>query len=198
MTAVYTAVAGDHAKRTDIQCFTGDGIFHNPVMEAKRYKVLPHLFLADEVTIWVDSNISLRAPADAVVDALLGNADMAIFHSPYRKTVWDEFAALKEQPRFHIPYLQTQLAAQRKAYLEEGLPVFATPYECNFMIRRNNERVNRLMEAWWAQICRWQWRDQVSLPYVVWRHGWDVDFKVHRDVNIRAHPLFDHIEQWPT
>jgi hypothetical protein len=35
-----------------------------------------------------------------------------------------------------------------------------------FIIKRNNEKVNRLMEAWWAEICRWSYRDQVSFPVV--------------------------------
>jgi hypothetical protein len=194
---VYTAIAGDYPiKRTDIQCFTGDGIFQRSVMEAKRYKILPHLFMDADVTIWLDGNISLRATPQSVVDELLGGADMALFHSPYRETVWGEFAALKADRRFAIPYLQHQLEAQRVAYRGEGLPDNATPFECNFIIRRNNAIVNRLMESWWAQICRWQWRDQVSLPYVLWKYGGDVRLQVATGVNIRDHPLFDYVDQY--
>jgi len=52
MTTAYTAVTGDYPiKRTDLKCFTGDAIFQRPVMEAKRYKIMPHLFLPDAIKV---------------------------------------------------------------------------------------------------------------------------------------------------
>ncbi len=198
MGKVYTAIAGDYPllKRSGIQCFKEEGIFVRPVMEAKRYKILPHLFLDDDVTIWLDGNISLRVPVQEAVDKLLGDADIGIFRHPFRATVWDEFDALRSEPRFDIPYLQKQLVQQWQAYRMDGLPRDAQPYECNMMIRRNNPRVNRLMDAWWAQICRWQWRDQVSLPYVLWKYG-DVKIQAHT-ANVRHHPLFAYVDQYQT
>lgn len=196
-TVVYSAIVGDRATaRTDVSCFGNDEIFQRPVMEAKRYKILPHLFVDADVSIWVDGNISLRVPPQTIIDDMLGDADMALFRHPYRRTVWDEFATLKDDPRFAIPYLQRQLKGQRDAYLVAGLPTDAVPYECNFLVRRNNARVNRLMESWWSQICRWQWRDQVSLPFVLWKCG-DVSVSAVSG-NIRDHPHFHHVEQWPT
>lgn len=187
----YTAIVGDRT-RGDILCFTGEKIFHRPVMEAKRYKILPHLFFPDEVTMWLDGNIWCPDP-QSVVDELLGDADIALFQHPYRANVWEEFAALKEDPRFHISYLQKQLNAQAEFYREEGLPPDTLAYECNFMVRRNNERVNRLMESWWAQICRWQWRDQVSLPYVLWKS--DVKLQV-TVANVRDDPRFNYVSRY--
>ncbi len=194
----YTAIAGDYPiAREDVQCFRAEGIFARPVMEAKRYKVLSHLFFPrDEITIWVDGNIWLEAVPQAVADALLGQADVAVFRHPYRRTVWEEFSVLKSDPRFSIPYLQKQMNEQWGTYRAEGLPIATPLFECSILIRRNNDRVRRLMEAWWAQICRWQWRDQLSFPYVLWKHP---EIKVAAiNGNARNHPLFRHVEQWPT
>lgn len=191
---VYTAIAGKYPiERRDIQCFTGDGIFQNPVMEAKRYKVLSHLFF-DGPTIWMDGNISLRADADLVASSLLGDADIALITHPYRRTVWEEFKALREQQRFRIPYLQKQLAEQEKFYRADGLPPDIGLFECNVLVRRNTERVRRLMDAWWSQICRWQWRDQVSLPYVLWKYG--DGLRIATGTNVRTNPLFDYVDQY--
>lgn len=189
---VYTAIVGE-SLRKDVLCFGGENVFQQPVMEAKRYKILPHLFLKDAVTIWIDGNIWLQQDTITIVDELLGDADIALFRHPYRANVWEEFAALKEQERFQIPWLQKQLAAQERAYRAEGLPADTPAYECNFMVRRNNERVNRLMESWWAQICRWQWRDQVSLPYALWKS--DVKLASHA-ANVREHPWFKHVSRY--
>lgn len=188
---VYTAIT-DGALRSDVRCFSGEGVFARQVMEAKRYKILPHLFFPQrDVTIWIDGNVWLKQD----VADLLGEHDLVIFRHPFRATVWQEFATLKSDPRFAIPFLQNQMAAQEKEYRREGLPGDAPLFECNFMIRRNVERVNRMMDAWWAQVCRWQWRDQVSFPYVLWKHG--VGVRVNAIVgNIRTHPSFTHVDKY--
>lgn len=192
---VYTAICGKYPIiRTDITCFRGDGIFERPVMEAKRYKVLPHLFFpCEDVTIWIDGNIWLNVEPEALAHDLLGDADMALCAHPYRENVWQEFGALREQKRFQIPFLQAQLAEQETAYRAEGLPDNVPLFECSVLIRRNTDRMARAMESWWAQICRWQWRDQVSLPYVLWMN--DIRIAVH-SINVREHQAFKHVSQY--
>lgn len=195
--AIYTAVAGDSypIKRYEIPCFRDEGVFKRPVMEAKRYKVLPQLFWPDhEITIWLDANITTTALPQQLVDEFLGDADIALFRHSYRETVWQEIAALRVDHRMRDPYLQRQMAEQEKRYRAEGLPDDTPLYECNFLIRRNNPHVNGMMNAWWAQICRWQWRDQVSFPYVLWRHP-GVIVRAHR-FNIREHPLFRYANHY--
>lgn len=191
----YTAIAGDYPiKRKDIRCFTGDALFHNPVMEAKRYKVLSHLFVQNEITVWVDGNIWPLAEPGAIAEALLGDADVAAFQHPYRKTVWQEFAELRIDPRFAIAYLHTQLLEQERTYRAVGLPAETPLFECNVLVRRNTAPVRRLMNAWWAEICRWQWRDQVSFPFALWTHP---DVKVATVAgNARDHPLFRYVSQY--
>lgn len=197
--AVYTAIAGDYPlpPRKDIKCFNGEAIFTRGVLDAKRYKVLHHLYVPEPVSVWVDGNIWLLRNPEEVVTRYLGGSDMALFVHPARKTVWQEFATLRaDKGRFRIPYLQAQLAEQEAFYRSAGLPDDAQLYEANFLIRRNNEAVNRLMDAWWAEICRWQWRDQVSLPYVLWKYGNAVKLRPIRDGDIRKHPDFRYVSHY--
>lgn len=191
----YTAVVGPTYLPQD-GCFGDAEIFRRPEMEAKRYKILPHLFFPDaDISIWHDGNIWPLVSAERLMEQFLGDADLAVFCHPYRQTVWEEFTTLrKNEGRFRIPFLQQQLQAQEDAYRSEGLPVDAPLYECNFLIRRHTDAVNRLMEAWWAQICRWQWRDQVSFPYVLWKHP--VDVSAIPNVNIRTHPDFRYVKRY--
>lgn len=192
----YTATAGKYEPRADVQCFIGDSVFQRPVMEAKLPKVLGHLYFpAADVTIWHDANVWLNVEPVVAADALIGDADIALMQHPYRETVWQEFGALGEQKRFRIPWLQEQLRAQEAAYRAEGLPDDAPLYECTVLIRRNTEAVARLMDAWWSQICRWQWRDQVSLPYVLWKYGAGVKVATH-PINVREHEMFRHVSQY--
>jgi len=192
---VYTAICGKYPIiRNDIDRFADVGIFQRPVMEAKRPKVLSHLFYPDEpITIWTDANVWLNVTPEEATELLLGDADMALFSHPFRQTVWQEFGALREQKRFQIQWLQQQLKLQEEAYWRDGLPENTPLYECTVLIRRNTESVARAMDAWWSQITRWQWRDQVSLPYVLWKYK--VKTAVHA-INVREHPMFKHVSQY--
>ena len=187
---VYTAAVDYKINRDG---FGDEGIFKRSVMEAKRYKILPHLFFPDtEISIWTDANIYLKVEPDYLISKFLKDCDIAIFKHSYRKGVYDEFAELRKDPRFNDPWLQSQLARQEDRYKKEGLPNVQL-YEGNFLIRRNNEAVNQAMEAWWAQITRWQWRDQVSLPYILWKRKLKI-FEIKG--NIRKHKFFKYIEQY--
>ena len=192
MIPIYTAICGKYPyTRTDIKCFGTENIFQNPVMEAKRYKILPHLFFDDPITIWIDGNITLLIPPEEAVRKYLGRADIAIFRHPIRDCLFDEINALqRDTGRFAIRWLKKSLAEQFKKYWDDEFPIHYGLWECNFIIRRNNERVNNLMNAWWAEICRWQWRDQVSFPYVLSKYGAGVKLATVKTADIRNNENF--------
>ena len=188
---IYTSIVGDRDhKRDDVLCFKGEDRFDRPVMEAKIYKVLPHKFFDDDITIWVDGNVSLNIPPEQLVEEFLGEADVACFRHPFRKEIWEEFRTLKSDERFKYDWLQDKLMEQEAHYMGMDLPEMGL-YECNMLIRRNSKKVNDAMNDWWAEICRWQWRDQVSFPYIVWKHKLDVSTI---DGDIREHKYFNHYE----
>jgi hypothetical protein len=102
---VYTAIAGDYPiTRTDIKCFNGEAVFTRPVMDAKKYKLLPHLYRPDlPVTIWIDGNIWLRTAAQELIDRYLGEADMALFCHPWQATPDPLSTAAAARARGHLP-----------------------------------------------------------------------------------------------
>lgn len=107
----YTSIVGEYpVERKDIQCFGDENIFKESVMEAKRYKILPHLFFPKhDITIWMDGNIFLKTKEEDAVKIFLGDADIAIFEHPYRGNVYDEFDELRNShtaPRLKSQWLQ--------------------------------------------------------------------------------------------
>lgn len=192
---MYTAICGDYPyKRKDIKCFGCENIFQRPVMEAKRYKVLPHQFFQNQYRIWIDANITYKESNDYAIARFLNGKDLAIFKHPYRNTVWQEFETLQKDKRFKDKWLQKNLKEQMAFYKSQGLPDNTPLWECNFMISRNTESINRVFDAWWAEICRWQWRDQVSLPYVLWKYK--VNMNTIEEGNIRNHKLFKYQDHY--
>lgn len=198
---VYTASCGQYGQkfpRNDIQCFYGEHLFRNPIMEAKRYKVLGHKFFPysskeENILIWIDANIKMKISPEEAVAKFLSWNDVAVFAHPHRRCAYEEFDVLASDPRFNNVWLQAVLANQRKHYEEVvGLERSYGLWECNFIIRRVTRKVNMMFDHWWAEICRWQWRDQVSFPVALMRYGGQVSMKTIMDGDIRNHPDFEY------
>ena len=183
---IYTAICGDKEKpRSDIKVFGGDGIFATPRMEAKRYKVLSHLFVNSDVSVWVDGNISLKVSEEVLVRKWLGDADIAMFKHPYRKRVLEEIAEVCRcnlDTPFHCYESLRDLS-------RETFPLV----ECSVVIRRHNPATLMFNETWWSLICRYSSRDQITAPTALRRTvacGMKLALK---GGNVRSHPMFDYV-----
>ena len=88
---VYSAITGEKDKpRTDgVLTFGEYNKFKNETMNAKIYKIMPHLFLDTEYSIWIDGNIELNKTPEELV-AMLGDKDIAVFPNPYRSDLFKE------------------------------------------------------------------------------------------------------------
>lgn len=185
---VYTAINGGYEKpRGDIRVFydSEKDKFIQPVMNAKIYKVLPHRFLKCDRSVWIDGNIH-PLENDETIASMLGDADIALFRHPQRNCVYQEANPAKER----VPDKYKELIFQQiEDYKNEGFPEGFGLWECLMIIRRHNEATRELNERWWAEICRYSQRDQLSFPYVLWKMGDKIKVKT-LEGNIRSHTFF--------
>jgi hypothetical protein len=92
----------------------------------------------------------------------LGDADMII--KPTDKTVYGEtFEAVVRVE--NDPEELEKLILQREHYKRKGLGDLKV-YGFQPLIRRHSPEMERFNEAWWAELCRWSYRDQVSFPVI--------------------------------
>ena len=166
----YTAICGEKDKlREDILVFSEFSKFQSPVMNAKVYKVLPHKFLDDcDISIWVDGNIYLKNEPEWYVENWLGDADIAVFRHYKSKTLdWElKWIKYKFSRRSEV---SLEAEKQVEHYKKIGEPHKDEMAMGGVIIRRHTPLVERFNEAWWAEICRWGQRDQLSLPMVLRR-----------------------------
>ncbi len=159
---IYTALSGNKdAPRDDIPCFTDYEKFLNPARNAKIAKILPHLFMQTEWSIWVDANIHLKVPAEVLLEKL-GDAEIGVFPHPDRKCLYDEAQKCIEWKKDDPATIKNQV----ERYIQEGFPENSGLAACGVLVRKHTEKINRLNERWWAEICRGSVRDQISFPYV--------------------------------
>ena len=165
---VYTAITNDKDNpRKDIKVFSEYNKFVSPVMNAKIYKVLAHKYLDCDVSIWVDGNIYLNAPATEFVKLFLGDNDIAFFRHYKSKSIEWELKWIKYVWRSRNRAVYEEAIKQAEHYEQIGLPAKEDMAMGGLIIRRHNKIVERFNEAWWAEICRWGQRDQLSLPMIL-------------------------------
>ncbi len=166
---VYTAIMGaKDAPREDIKVFTDKDYkkFVSPVMNAKIFKILPHKFLNCDVSVWLDGNIFLKIPVEQLVEEFLGEADMALFRHYRGKDISWEAYMLNKMFKRRTPWVRDEVNEQVEHYKKIGMPGKKEVAMGGLIIRRNVPVVNRFNEAWWAEICKWSQRDQLSFPIV--------------------------------
>jgi hypothetical protein len=184
---VYTAITNEKdSSRDDIRVFSDYDRFKSPVMNAKIYKVLPHKFLDCDISIWLDGNIFLNVSKERLVEEFLGDADMAIFEHNHHKDIRWEAYMLGKMFRKRTPQVKQDVAEQMKYYEKIGIPSKVETAMGGMIIRRHKPIVKEFNEAWWAEICRWSQRDQLSFPIIKRQFEWlRVNFIKG---NIKNHP----------
>src|SRR5690606_14261472 len=84
-----------------------------------------------------------------------------------RKTVKDEYKRVIGTGKDDAAVVTAQIEAYRQEGFTDNLGLYAN----NFFIRPNNEQYNRFYEMWYTEVEKWSYRDQLSLPYVLWKAG---------------------------
>jgi hypothetical protein len=165
---VYTAVAGtrDHP-RSDIRCIKAEKRFHNnPCMDAKIYKILPHLFFPlkeGDWTIWIDANVYLKVDVQLLIDKVRNaRKDIGVFKHEKLQCLYAEAATCKRRFKNQVPIINEQI----QFYNKQKYPMKNGLVACFLIVRRNCADVRSFCEEWWAQITRFSFRDQISFPYV--------------------------------
>jgi len=141
--------------------------FVEPVMNAKIHKILSHKYTDKPYIVWMDGNLKLETnPRDLV--KLMGNKDFAFFKHPGRSCLYDEADFCVQLGKGKT----NELAEQVKSYAKQEFPAGAGLCELTAFVRKNNPKTNALFEKWWADICRYSNRDQVSFPVIFKGHKW--------------------------
>lgn len=140
----------------------------DPRMEARRIKTLALELVDADVVLWVDGRIRLTGESvRPLLEQALAGADIAGFPHPWRRCA---YAEAKECGVLGLAPV-ADLEAQAEVYRAEGLPPAAGLWNTMVLARRNTPAMVELGRAWWDELQRHTVRDQVSLPYLLWRDG---------------------------
>jgi hypothetical protein len=144
--------------------------FSWPTLEAKRYKVLPHVVLPPhEYNLWIDGRIEIITDlrVEELAAKYLDKADIAMFAHGKRTCIYEEAWECIKQVLDDRSIIYDQVAR----YTREGYPSNNGLHEASVILRRNSSKMQEFSEFWWNEIEQGSIRDQLSFDYLAHKHG---------------------------
>lgn len=133
------------------------------------YKLKPHQFLDDcDASLYVDGNIQPIGDLTALIESSLENHNIAMYEHSIRSCLFEEAAIIG-----NLGYAwKFQIEKQIRKYVDAGMPSNFGLYECNVIFRMHNRfEVIKLMDDWFHEYIKNIRRDQISLPFLLWKSG---------------------------
>lgn len=141
------------------------------VKKQRKLKILPHLYLKDyDLSVYIDGNIDIVGSVNDFIEKECQKEKGYIFigRHPERDCVYDEAKEVIRIKKDNEDIVNPQV----EGYKQQGFPEhFGLTQTCIVVRYHNNKSCIRLMNAWWAEIESKSHRDQLSLPYVLWKDG---------------------------
>lgn len=140
----------------------------NPRLQAKEIKILAHKHLPPhEVSVWIDGSIQIKRSPDNLYEPHK-QAELVLVPHEDRHDIWEEGDKILELGKETWGNVTAQLDQYK--YENFGGSFRDDIYMGGILIRKPTFRVNKIMDEWMTEVRKWSTRDQLSLPYVLWRN----------------------------
>jgi len=119
-----------------------------------------------EYSVYVDCKYRYSVDFNYLLSCMEHESDIVTRRHRRRGCVYDEgeFCIKRKKDKRNI--IQKQL----DFYRSENYPAHNRLYATGLLVRRHTERLKEFSKLWWKQVERFSHRDQLSLPYVAWKH----------------------------
>lgn len=191
---VYTVIIGDYDFLCEVKypdenikyvCFTDntslhsdtwkvcyiDREFDDPIIESRKYKILPHLFIDTEYSLYIDANIQFKKSPLEYMNQYWDRENILLAPHPKRDCIYQEAAAniLGNKD------LAQRLINQVYIYSKCGCPEHTGLFYGGIIGRRHlKEEVIIFEEEWWEHFQKYSRRDQLSLAYLIWKNAAEI------------------------
>ncbi|MBD5336431.1 MAG: DUF616 domain-containing protein [Bacteroides sp.] len=158
---------------------------------AKYIKMFPYEFFPNhDFSIWIDGNVQLIA--DTYPLAIMSHGSpMATYSNPIHDCIYTEAKYMVFQGR--LPKFESDI--QLNEYKQAGFPKHFGMREFSIIYRdHSSQECYDMMKQWWEQVNSHTMRDQLSLPFILWKNGKSIDYIRCLGENWRWNPRFKQKE----
>lgn len=137
----------------------------------RRYKMIGHRGLgAHDASIYVDGNIRILGSCREFASNFLGTgAALGVYRHPLRTTVQEEIDACERAGKVEDA---GSMHRELEEYRADGFDDDVALIESGVIIKSHaHPALEPAMDLWWSLFERHRTRDQISLPYVLWKSG---------------------------
>lgn len=153
------------------------------------YELFAHEY---DASIYVDGNVQPISDLSYYVERISVSAGIALHHHRLRSSIADEVVACKAAAKGNAE----KMDAQVNRYVQDGYPLDYGLLECNVIAADLHSEAGRdIFADWWKEfLASGSGRDQLALPYILWKHGIRCDVvatmgrNVHDDTKINVVP----------
>lgn len=142
------------------------------------------LFPNHDYTIYLDGTIQPRTDLTEWIQEM-PEIGLKMFSHPKRDCVYQEIKACMYAGKGN----KTDLEQYGKRLQSEGLPAHYGLAEGSVIVREfGNPVCQEIMDQWWEEYTRHAKRDQLSLPYILWKKGIQISQVAVMGQDLRQHP----------
>ncbi len=142
-----------------------------------------------DLSVYIDGNVDICQDIRPLIDIFLeSNALFGCFRHPQRTSIAEEADACIRLNKFKSNDSE-KWQDQISSYQRDGFPQDFPLLAATVLFRRHgiNGELDKAMTEWWHQVNEYSCRDQLSLPYILWKTK--LPYKVF-DLNIFDNPYF--------
>ena len=167
----------------------------DPTRRARWAKLhLPELFPDARWVLWQDANFVIVGDLSPVLNFHDGSLPLYSITHPVRDCIYDEASACIMAKKDTTEVLKKQV----EAYRMQGMPEHYGLYENNiFLINPNNDCTCELFLQWWKEYEMYSKRDQISLPYILYKNNMKTGVLFDKDFFFKKNSIIcflTHIE----
>ena len=138
------------------------------VRKQRRVKIcIPdEIFDNYEYSVYVDGKRRVVIDFEWFLSQMEPHSDFVTRKHKRRDCIYDEgsFCIKREKDNKEI------ILKQLEFYGSENYPTHNGLAYSFIILRRHTKRMREFSRLWWEQIMKYSFRDQISLPYVAWKH----------------------------
>lgn len=142
--------------------------YFSPVKKNRYLKMHPDLLFPEyNYSVYVDGNLLLYTDPTEYINRL-SKYGISFYTHYRRRCVYEELQAVSARHRMTVKHIKEV----ERFLLDACMPEKYGLLECPVIARQHHQpECQKLMEEWWELFRRFPYRDQVLLPYVLFKNG---------------------------